>query len=151
MHFRHCCTLFLSFLVMACGPHTSEPGSEQMLQAFTKSFDTVNEEMKEIAARCRAEGGMIVNPFLAMKCVRLCAQDPKNCQKLPEINVIAFEKLACAKAKDLPGWNCDFRYSLSTENSIIENLLNEVYGDEEIGTGRFFQTNGQWVMIPSER
>ena len=141
--------LFLLFFLSACSGQDRPPNSAQMKQAAGKTYLEINTEIQKIGDECRGKGGIIVNPILAMKCTSVCSFDPKDCKKLPLLEIEDFKKLACEKAVGQPGWICDYQYSVRSDSDLVMKMFQGVYGKETQAQARFFQTDGrQWVMAP---
>lgn len=138
------CVLLLA-LTACFGPR--EPTEAQMSTAAGATYMKINSDLAALAEDCRQQGSVIVNPFKAVKCSSVCALDPKECKKLPTINMANFKKLACEKAVGQPGWVCDYQYEMASESSFVMTMFETVYGKENHGKGRFFEADGQWIMV----
>lgn len=128
-----------------------EPTQEEIRAAATKKFLQINDDVRKIADECRGEGSIIVNPLKAMKCTSVCSFDPQNCEKVPEIEVTDFKKLACVEAVGQAGWVCDYSYTVTSESDFILGMFENIYGKNNQTQGRFLQTeNNEWIMVPMQ-
>lgn len=139
------------FALSACAESNKAPTEAELQSAASKSYSKINEEVSKIADECRGEGAVIVNPLKAMKCSSVCSFDPKECRKLPTIEISDFKKLACVEAVGQPGWVCDYQYQVTSQSDFLLKMFKNLYGTETFAKGRFFKSDhGDWIMVPHE-
>ena len=131
----------------ACGTQDSEPSEADMRPLVNKAYTQINQDVQKIAEECRGAGAIIVNPMKALRCTSVCSFDPKECKKLPTLEMTDFKKLACEKAVGQPGWVCDYEYGVASQSDFIMTMFKNVYGDTTRAQARFFKSDhGSWVM-----
>ncbi len=148
-HFFYIGFLALTFFITACsGSADRPPNDEELRVAASQTVFQINDEVRRIADECRGEGSVIVNPLKAMKCASVCSFDPKECRKIPKLDMTNFKKLACEKAAGEPGWICDYEYQVTSDSEFIMKMFRNTYGDQSRATGRFIKTDqGDWIMV----
>ncbi len=146
---KYISAIFCLFILTACAESNVPPSQNELQTAATKSYAKINEEVAKIANECRGQGGVIVNPLKAMKCTSVCSFDPKDCKKLPTVDITDFKKLACVEAVGQPGWVCDYQYAVSSQSAFLLKMFKNLYGSETVLKGRFFKSDaGEWMMVP---
>ena len=126
----------------------SEPSAEELRVAASQTVFQINDEVRRIADECRGEGSVIVNPLKAMKCASVCSFDPKECRKIPKLEMTNFRKLACEKAAGQPGWVCDYEYTVSSDSDFLMKMFENTYGNQSRAKGRFIKSDmGDWILV----
>lgn len=137
----------LLLLIVACAQKPVPPSEQEIKDAASQVYMKINADIRDIAEECRGAGAIIVNPLKALKCTSACSFDPKNCEKLPVLELTDFKKLACVQAVGEAGWICDYQYNISTDSQFLMDMFTNLYGTDTQTQARFFQTEqGEWVM-----
>lgn len=141
--------LFISiiFILTSCSAGPQEPGEKEMKAAAEKKYLQINHDLEQLAADCRNQGSVIVNPIKAFKCTSVCALDTKECKVLPTLEMVNFKKLACEKANGQPGFICDYRYEMTSPSKFVIGMFEKVYGKDNLAQARFFQSDSGWIMV----
>jgi hypothetical protein len=127
----------------AQGSGDVEPTEAEMFAALKAGVDNANAVAKNTEAQCRS-GAATSDPALAM----LCLAGAMGTQGRGGIGVqmTGFRKIACARAVNVPGWNCDYTQSIDMSGIAQSPLLKSLMQDN-VTHGRFLKTNGHWVRI----
>jgi hypothetical protein len=120
-----------------------EPTEAEMMAALKAGVDNANALAKTTEAQCRS-GAATSDPALAM----MCLAGAMGTQGRGGIGVqmTGFRKIACARALNVPGWNCDYTQSVNVSGIAQSPFLQGLMQDNVVH-GRFLKTNGRWVRI----
>ena len=126
-------------------PNDREPTEKEMYEAIKADFDNANGFMKDKEAQCRS-GAAKSDPALAMLCLAGALGTGGRGGLGVQLN--GFKKIACARAINVAGWNCDYVQSTDMTGVASSPLLREL-AQNNVTHGRFLNVEGHWALMPN--
>jgi hypothetical protein len=127
-------------------PGDREPTEAEMAAALKAGADNANAFMKDTEDQCRRGGGTS-DPALAILC--LAGAAGTGGRGGIGVQVSGVRKIACAKATNVPGWNCDYVVNTDVSGVASSPFMRQLMQDN-VTHGRFLYTGGRWVRMPDE-
>ena len=137
----------------AVAPSAGEPSEREMLAAFQRQIDALNEYYASTIAQCnrreyRAGSG---DPMLAMQCLTIGAgsglRDGGRNFNTPTTAVSRFQKIACEKAEGKPGYFCDYVAGIQSTMTNIPPSFDKMIRNGEMRQGRFVRQGTGWLIL----
>jgi hypothetical protein len=126
-------------------PGDREPTEAEMLAALKAGYDNANAYMKQQEEACRNGSFRTSNdPAQAMLC--LAGALGTGGRGGLGVQMTGFRKVACARATNQPGWNCDYVQSTDMTGVVSSPVMKDLMSNN-VMHGRFVYTDGRWVKI----
>ena len=120
----------------------AEPSEEEMRGAVEAFLNNANENLRSLKMQCQNRSLTRNNPVLAMQCLTLFGATFGTGNLAYHLTY--FKKIGqCQASTEYQGYICDFVFSQSIGNSMVDNFTKHVRG-----VGRFVETEDGWILIP---
>jgi hypothetical protein len=125
-------------------PIPAEPSATDLCLAVADIMDAMNEEWRSIQTAC-ARGDYRTDRILGVQCLGLCLGSFMTCHL--SVQMIHFEKVACAKPQGLAGFNCDYIMRWTASTASLNSAMGVVFPAGGHTRHRFIQRGDRWIRV----